>query len=83
MQTIEIYCSIQAGIQLCMSWICPGGCTCIPTPYLIRKLDEECPPGQCGSRNLALIALIALEITQFVVNLFFLVVGLKDAGIIW
>ena len=29
-------------------------------PYLIRKLDEECPPGQCGSRNLALIALIGV-----------------------
>ena len=30
-------------------------------PHLIRKLDEECPPGQCWSRYLALIALIGTK----------------------
>ena len=33
-------------------------------PYLIRKLDKECPPGQCGSRNLAPIALKKREIKK-------------------
>ena len=41
-------CSIQAGIQLCMSWICPGGCTCIPTPISSESWMRSVHQGNVG-----------------------------------
>jgi len=72
-----------------MSW----GMHMYSYPYLIRKLDEECPPGQCGSRNLALIALALIinlptvsyfgTVIQFSCSYLYIVGTLNNSNDLW
>ena len=58
MQTIKNCCLTQTGIQLCMSQICPGGCTCITTPVSSESYMRSVHQGNVGRVTLALKTLI-------------------------